>query len=205
MRKVIEGAEGEIISWDSAETLYNQYFKDLETLWYGAERKLQSEKSIRTGRLIPYLFALARIRTADYAKMQNNDGSETGSKVEKQLSKGSDFHVLKDYYDRCFFNEEFENASQTARENAFKSAIEDLSEYKDIFSALIKEIGSIKERQLHNKKFIEKLEQDELDEIQEWIRRFSSFKIDETSRPYIMLLFHQISRNKLTFKMELIF
>ena len=195
MRMRMEDENGEVISVETSENVYNQNFKSLEKDWYWKHEQMTSSEKISNQRLKPYLFSVARIRTAEYAlKAENDDDIET-----KSLIKGSDFHVLKNYYDLSYFNKNYEEGTQTARENIFDEAMRDLYEYKDIFSALTKEVRSIKDHQLHNKKYLSEFEDDDKKKIQKRIRRFSSFKIDASTQPYILVLFHSIINNDVNF------
>jgi len=196
MRMTMEDSDGEMISLESSETIYSKYFESMEKDWYWIKDQMQSAKRISSKRLKPYLFSLARIRSAEYEL----EASKNKGLKEKPIIKGSDFHVLKHYYDLNFFNSEYLEGSQIARENIFNEAIHDLYEYKDIFSALTREVREIKSDQLHNPNYISKLDNDESEEIQKRIRRFSSFKVDNSTFPYLLVLFHSVITKSINFK-----
>lgn len=190
MRQIMENADSKPISMESSENLHSKHFKSIENDWY-KKQPMTSMALKQKERLKPYLFVLARIRAAEYA-LKNK-------KEEKQI-KGSDFHTLKRYYDLKYFNDDYAKGADDTRNALFEAAINDLYEYKDIFSALTKETQQLRTDQLHNKSYLSKLTPDQKDKIQIRIKRYSSFKIDNSTRPYLLMLFHSIITGNFNFK-----
>jgi hypothetical protein len=190
MRQILYAANGELASIEDSERMYARHFKSIENDWY-RQHRMRSAALMQKERLKPYLFALARIRAAEYA-LKNK-------KEEKQI-KGSDFHTLQKYYDLKYFNDDYDKGTDDTRNALVEDAINDLYEYKDIFSALTKEAQQLRINQLHNKSYLSKLTPDQIAKIQTRIRRFSSFKIDNSTRPYLLMLFHSIITKDVNFK-----